>query len=78
MKVFNFKTYDDFLERFDGKIYSIAHNDYDNYLCDLHQEDLFKFIDEKKIDSYEGCDFYLKDIKYKQDILSEAIYINIR
>ena len=77
MKVFSFKTWENLVERFDGKIYCI-NNFNQEYLCDLEEQDLFKFIDEKKIDSYEGCDFYLKDIKYKQDILSEAIYINIR
>jgi hypothetical protein len=76
MKVFNFKTYDDFLERFDGKIYSIA-NDYDNYLCDLHEEDIDEFVKSKKM-SYLDGDYYITHQNYKQDILSEAIYINIR
>ena len=77
MKVFNFKTYDDFLERFDRKIYSIAHNDYDNYLCDLHQEDIDEFVKNKKINYLDG-EYYVIHQDYKQEILSQAIYINIR
>lgn len=81
MKIFNFKTWEDLLERFDGRIYAIYkdNSEYNlKYLCDLEEEDLLRFIDEKKIDSHGGCDFYLKDNKYKQEILTEAIYINIR
>ena len=77
MKIFNFSTYDEFLERFDGRIYSID-DVYGKYLCDLEEEDLLKFVLENKILGHDGCDWFLKSNDYKQEILSEAIYINIR
>lgn len=77
MKIFNFKTYDEFLERFSGRIYCI-NDEKQEYLCDLEEEDLVKFLDNLKLNYNGGCDFYLEDKKYKQEILTEAIYINIR
>lgn len=77
MKIFNFNTWEDLLERFSGRIYAI-NDEKQEYLCDLEEEDLVKFLDNKKLNYNDGCDFYLNDNKYKQEILSEAIYINIR
>jgi len=78
MKVFNFNTYDDFLERFDGEIFGIVDKEDGNLFCDIHENDLVRFFDEGKINGNGGCDFYLQDEKFRQEILSEEIIINIR
>ena len=75
MKIFNFNTYNEFLERFDGKINAVYNKSI--YLCDLEESDLIKFLNENKISDDSGY-YYLKSDDYKQEILSEAIYINIR
>lgn len=80
MKVFRFKKYQDFVNVFDGRIYCISkdNSEYNpEYLCDLEEQDLLRLIDEKKIDSHGGCEFYLVSEEFKQEVLQEAILIKI-
>lgn len=77
MKIFNFNTYDEFLEKFDGRIYSID-DVYGKHLCDLEEFDFIEFLYKHKIYGKDTIGWYLKSNDYKQEILSEAIYINIR
>lgn len=78
MKVFNFNNEDEFLEKFDGEIHSIVDKKDGGWFCDLHENDLVRFFDEGKINNNGGCDFYLQDEKFRNEILSEEIIINIR
>jgi hypothetical protein len=76
MKVYNFKTYDEFLTKFDGEIHSIVNKENGAWFCDLHENDLVKFLDKGYI--LGECDFYLAEEKFRYEILTEEIIINIR
>jgi hypothetical protein len=74
--VTDFDTIYEFLERFDGRIYSI--DDEDKYLCDLEESDFIEFLYKHKIYGEDTIGWFLKSDDFKQEILQEAIYINIR
>lgn len=76
MKVFNFNNEDEFLERFSDEIYYICDVDGKKFLCELHETDVHKFRNDGIL--IGECDFYLSDEKFRNEILSEEIIINIR
>jgi hypothetical protein len=76
MKVFNFENENDFLEKFDGEIHSIVNKENGAWFCDLHENDLVKFLDKGFI--LGECDFYLAEEKFRYEVLTEEIIINIR
>ena len=76
MKVFNFENENDFLEKFDGKINVILDKEDGEFLCELHENDLVKFLDKGYI--LGECDFYLAEEKFRYEILTEEIIINIK
>ena len=75
MKVFNFNNEDEFLERFCGEIHAVC-DENDNFICDLHENDLVRFFDEGKL--IGDGNYFLADEKFKNEVLSEEILINIR
>jgi len=75
MKVFNFNNWDEFLNKFDGEIHAIVDKN-DKYICDLHESDLVRFYDEGKL--VGDGNYILENDKFRQEILSEEIIINIR
>jgi hypothetical protein len=76
MKVFNFENENDFLEKFDGEIHSIVNKENGAWFCDLHENDLVKFLDKGYI--LGECDFYLAEEKFRYEILTEEIIIKIK
>lgn len=76
MKVFSFKTEDDFLERFDGEIHAIYDTN-GNYLCDLLTDDWIKLKQEGFIVSFEDVwyDLRLSSDVFRYKVLSEAVLI---
>jgi len=75
MKVFNFENENDFLEKFESKINVILEED-GEFLCELHENDLVKFLDKGYI--LGEFDFYLAEEKFRYEILTEEIIIKIK
>jgi hypothetical protein len=74
MKVFSFKTENDFLERFDGSIYSVLDRQ-DVYLCDLLVEDYIKLLNDGIVFVTESYELKLVNEDYRYKVLSEAVLI---
>jgi hypothetical protein len=74
MKIFSFKTEDDFLERFDGAIYSVLDRQ-GIYLCDLLVEDYIRLLNEGIVFFNESYEVKLVNEAYRYKVLSEAILI---
>ena len=90
MRTLNFNSEQEFLEALDGKVYAVADEHCERYVCDLLEEDYLDLLDagiilDKMQDDWVDlkdpllgnyADIYLSDMCYYQDVFDRRVEIN--